>query len=1004
MPVDFLTAAQEQRYGRFAGEPTPQQLAKYFHLDETDRRRISRRHGDHNKLGFAAQLGTVRFLGTFLAQPTEVPRGALMYLALQLGISDPGCIRHYQDDARWRHVEEIRESYGYRELTESPQVFRLVRWLYTRASVSAERPSVLFDHATAWLVEHKVLLPGVTTLARLIARIRERAAARLWQILSDVPTPEQRIRLEALLALPEDGRPTTLERLRPAPTRGSGQGMLEALERLDEVRALGVGELDLSHVPTGRLDALARHAYSVRAQAISRMRDDRKMATLVAVARELEIRATDDALDLLDVLVRDLLSQAESQGRTRRLRTLKDLDEAALQLCEVYWALMNPASTDLGQVRSALFGRVPPEQLEAAVATIQALARPREGRYYEDLVRRYRTARLILFPLLETFEFRANEAGRSVLDALETLRHKRTERRTRVREEELPLAVVTSAWRRLVFPTRGEVDRRAYTLCVLERLRHALARHDVFVDKSKHWGDPRAQLLEGSAWEAARPRVCRMLRRSPNAEDELALLEKELDQTYRRTIARFDENEAARVERKKDGRETLVLSPLDALEEPHSLIDLRDQVSARLPRVDLPDVLLEVDAWTGFTKEFSHASEARARVEDLTTSLCAELVAQACNLGYEPVVRPGVAALTRGRLSWVAQNYVRGETIAAANARLVDHQATIALAQRWGGGDVASADGLRFVVPVRTINAGPNPRYFGTGRGITYLNFTSDQFTGFSGLVIPGTLRDSIYILEGLLQNETSLRPVRIITDTASYSDLVFGLFRLLRYQFSPRIADLGDARLWRLDQGADYGPLNKVARHRISAKLIRIRWDDMLRVSGSLAFGTVNATELIRALQGGGRPTTLGRAIAEYGRISKTLHLLNVIDDESYRRQMLIQLNRQEGRHSLARAVFHGRRGELRQAYREGQEDQLGALGLVVNAIALWNTQYMEVALGHLRAEGYVLREEDIERLSPLGHRHINLLGRYYFGLPEAVQRGELRPLRDPRDPSQEL
>jgi len=176
----------------------------------------------------------------------EVPRGALTYLARQPGISDPGCIRHYQDDARWRHVEEIRESYGYRELTEPPQVFRLVRWLYTRASVSAGRPSVLFDHATAWLVEHKVLLPGVTTLARLIARIRERAAARLWQILSDAPTPEQRIRLEALLSIPEDGRPTTLERLRRAPTRVSGQRMLEALARLHQVRALGVGELDLS--------------------------------------------------------------------------------------------------------------------------------------------------------------------------------------------------------------------------------------------------------------------------------------------------------------------------------------------------------------------------------------------------------------------------------------------------------------------------------------------------------------------------------------------------------------------------------------------------------------------------------------------------------------------------------------------------------------------------------------------------------------------------------------
>ena len=187
MPVDFLTTAQEQRYGRFAGEPTWEQLAKYFHLDETDRRRISRRHRNHNKLGFAVQLATVRFLGTFLAQPTEVPSGAVTYLARQLEIPDPDCLRQYRDDARWRHVLEIRESYGYRELGDPRQVFHLVRWLYTRASLSAEGPSVLFDHATRWLVEQKILLPGVTTLARLVARIRERAAARLWRTLRRDP-------------------------------------------------------------------------------------------------------------------------------------------------------------------------------------------------------------------------------------------------------------------------------------------------------------------------------------------------------------------------------------------------------------------------------------------------------------------------------------------------------------------------------------------------------------------------------------------------------------------------------------------------------------------------------------------------------------------------------------------------------------------------------------------------------------------------------------------------
>ena len=100
-----------------------------------------------------------------------------------------------------------------------------------------------------------------------------------------------------------------------------------------------------------------------------------------------------------------------------------------------------------------------------------------------------------------------------------------------------------------------------------------------------------------------------------------------------------------------------------------------------------------------------------------------------------------------------------------------------------------------------------------------------------------------------------------------------------------------------------------------------------------------------------------------------------------------------------MARAVFQGKRGELRQHYREGQEDQLGALGLVLNMIVLWNTIYMEAALSQLRMEGCLVRDEDVARLSPLMHPHINMMGRYSFSVPEAVVKGELRPLRNSAD-----
>jgi TnpA family transposase len=457
-------------------------------------------------------------------------------------------------------------------------------------------------------------------------------------------------------------------------------------------------------------------------------------------------------------------------------------------------------------------------------------------------------------------------------------------------------------------------------------------------------------------------------------------------------------NSAVTIER--DGRrDVLKLTPLDKLDEPPSLIDLRRDVATRLPRVDLTEVLMEVLAWTDFAAEIRHISEAEARVGDLDLSLCAVLLAEACNIGLEPLVRPDVPALTRGRLSWVQQNYVRAETITKANARLVDYQAQIPLARAWGGGEVASADGLRFVVPVRTLNAGPNPKYFNAGRGVTYYNFASDQFTGFHAIVVPGTIRDSLFILEGLLEQQSSLRPHEVMSDTAGYSDLVFGLFWLLGYQFSPRLADFGEARFWRIDPKADYGALNGLARQRIKIPRIERNWDDMLRVAGSLKMGAVSASELTRGLQGGGRPSTLGRAIGELGRAAKTLYLLNYLDDEVYRRRILTQLNRGESRHSVARAIFHGQRGELRQRYREGQEDQLGALGLVVNAVVLWNTRYLDAALAQVRASSTPVKPEDVERLSPLLLDHINVLGRYDFALTESVRQGRLRPLRIPNE-----
>lgn len=146
------------------------------------------------------------------------------------------------------------------------------------------------------------------------------------------------------------------------------------------------------------------------------------------------------------------------------------------------------------------------------------------------------------------------------------------------------------------------------------------------------------------------------------------------------------------------------------------------------------------------------------------------------------------------------------------------------------------------------------------------------------------------------------------------------------------------------------YGPLDALAVHRGNTRPIEAPGRTCC---GSLKLGTVQASGLIRTLQ---------------------------TKDRSIR---------------LARTVFHGKRGELRQPYREGQEDQLGALGLVVNAIVLGSTLYIDAALNRLRIEGCEVRDEDVARLSPLGHEHVNMLGCYAFKLPDTSLEANRGPCR---------
>ena len=146
-------------YGRF-GSLSRVELERFFHLDDEDRRLIGARRRDHNRLGFALQVVTVRNLGMFLADPLDVPPELVDYLAEQLGIEDPSCLPEYLErrPTRFEHQAEVQQAYGLKAFSEVEK--ELAAWIADQAWMTGDGPKAILTGAVAWLRERQALLPG----------------------------------------------------------------------------------------------------------------------------------------------------------------------------------------------------------------------------------------------------------------------------------------------------------------------------------------------------------------------------------------------------------------------------------------------------------------------------------------------------------------------------------------------------------------------------------------------------------------------------------------------------------------------------------------------------------------------------------------------------------------------------------------------------------------------------------------------------------------------------
>ena len=514
MPVEFLSDEQVAEYGRFTGELSRTDVEGFFYLTESDLRLVAQRRSDVHRIGFGVQLGTVRALGRFLEDPLDVPWLAVEFVAEQLGIADPSRAKQYLDRPKtaYEHAWEIRTKRGYHLFEEPDADVQFQRFLDARTWTQAEGPVALFEHCVVWLRRSRILLPGVTVLARRVSTAREEADARLYRAVADATRrfdPVLPGRAAELLLVLAGSRVSELERLRRAPRRGTGPEMVKALERVKDIAHLHVGEVDLDDIPVNRLTVMARVGLGAKSSALARMSEPKRTAILVAVLRHLEANAVDDALDLFALLMATkLFSPARRASQEQRLETLPRLEHASRTVALATQALLEAMDAagdtplDASVLWTVLEQIAPRAEVVAAVGLIEELVPDDESSadaaMHAALAGRYLTVRPFVTLLGELPALHAAPGGAGVLAATRSLPELLRRRVTQkpLTAADIDTSLVTPTWKRIVYIDNGEtVNRNAYVVCVLEHLHRALGRRDIHARPSQRWSDPRARLL-----------------------------------------------------------------------------------------------------------------------------------------------------------------------------------------------------------------------------------------------------------------------------------------------------------------------------------------------------------------------------------------------------------------------------------------------------------------------------------------------------------------------------
>lgn len=451
-------------------------LTRMCFLNEPDIALINKHRRPANRLGFAVLLCYLRGPG-FIPDKSSAPHnGVVTRVASRLKLQ-PDLWPEYasREQTRWEHLTEL---YRYLEISPFSRSMQkdCIRHLHPDA-MRTDKGFMLAEEMLSWLHNNNVIFPSVEVIERTLAEVVTLANRSVFSTLTAQLEKQHKSALDSLL-ISEGEQPSRLAWLLQPPGKINGKNVLQHIDRLNSIAALGLPDGIALSVHQNRLLKLAREGRKMSSRDLAKFTDVRRYATLVCIIIEARATLTDEVIDLHERILGSLFSRAKRTQAERLQQTGKLIQSKLKQYVTVGQALLNARESG-EDPWTAIEDVLPWQEFINSVEETRFLSRKGNFDPLHLITEKYSTLRKYAPRMLSALQFMATPAAQTLSDALDTIREMY---RKQLRKVPLsaPTGFIPESWRKLVLTPSG-IDRKYYEFCVMNELKGALRSGDIWV-------------------------------------------------------------------------------------------------------------------------------------------------------------------------------------------------------------------------------------------------------------------------------------------------------------------------------------------------------------------------------------------------------------------------------------------------------------------------------------------------------------------------------------------